>query len=99
MTWTVLGPALRRMVSAAVTLCMVVAFNLPSAIPAAAASAAGLSRASGPAEFVLFEGEHQDAAYTAGAQSGAMDVVKSLSNGNAFAGVTAVEVSRPTDEF
>lgn len=70
MTWTVLGPALRRIVSAAVTLCMVVAFNLPSAIPAAAASAGGLSRSQGLGEFVLFEGEHQDAAYTAGAQSG-----------------------------
>ena len=34
-----------------------------------------------------------------GAHAGAVDVVETLRNGDALAGMAAVEISRPADEF
>jgi hypothetical protein len=74
MQLTMLQLVLHRIVSAALALCMVVAFNLPTANPAVALTLSGLAAAASiPPQglrSVLFAGEHQDAAYTAGTQAG-----------------------------
>ena len=74
MQLTMLQLVLHRMISAALALCMVVAFNLPTANPAVAFTLSGQVPAASTQpqglRSVLFAGEHQDAAYTAGTQAG-----------------------------
>ena len=74
MQLTMLQLVLHRIVSAALALCMVVAFNLPTANPAVAFDLSGQAPAASiqpqGLRSVLFAGEHQDAAYTAGTQAG-----------------------------
>lgn len=79
MSLSVLQLALQRVVSVAVALCMVLAFNLPTVNPAIASGVPEprtvtievvLPTHLQGLPSVLFEGEHQDAAYSAGAQTG-----------------------------